>query len=114
MDQQEQARFFIERLNAKDAEIAQLRAENERLRIENARHVDFRVSLNEALPRPFGVTAIGAIAELRAENARLREAMPGDDVYDELNHASVMLHEDGGMPATIAWIARLDAAKEVL
>jgi len=114
MDQQEQAQFFIEQLNAKDAEIAQLRAENEQLRAENARHVDFRVSINEALPRPFGVTVLGAIAELRAENARLREAMPSDVVRDEINDASVMLHEDGGMPATIAWIARLDAAKEVL
>lgn len=86
--------------------------ELERLRAENEQHVDFRASINEALPRPFGVTVLGAIAELRAENARLREVMPGDDVRDEINDASVMLHEDGGMPATLAWLARLDAARK--
>jgi len=64
-------------------------------------------------PKPTEAQKDAEIAQLRAENARLREAMPGDDVRDEINDASVMLHEDGGMPATLAWLARLDAAKEV-
>lgn len=97
--------------------LASLADECERLQAENARHVDFRASINEALPRPFGVTVLGAIAELRAENARLqaenarlREAMPTDEERYELGMAL-----DSARPAFLVvfpWLARLDAAKE--
>mgnify|MGYP001768364724 CR=1 FL=1 len=67
------------------------------------------------------------IAKLRAENARLREAMPTDgdrDVLDSLYRATVELVTGGGMfPASAraedelakarAWLARMDAAKGV-
>jgi hypothetical protein len=65
------------------------------------------------------------IAQLRAENARLREAMPTDEergMLDTLYRATVECVTGGGMfPATAraedelakarAWLARLDAAR---
>lgn len=44
-----------------------LLAENARLQGEIAQHIAFRAEVNDALPRPFGVTVIGAIKALRAE-----------------------------------------------
>lgn len=106
--------------------LASLADECERLQAENARHVDFRASINEALPRPFGVTVLGAIAELRTENAllqaenerlrtenaRLREAMPDDaelsairSIYDDQRHPGFVTAYIG------EWLARLDAAR---
>lgn len=39
----------------------------QRLQAEIAQHLAFRAEVNDALPRPFGVTVIGAIKALRAE-----------------------------------------------
>ena len=94
--------------------------ELERLRAENEQHVDFRASINEALPRPFGVTVLGAIAELRAENALLLEAMPTDEEIDAIRRqsecAGYVRNDRADMrdAKTIApWLARMDAAKGV-
>lgn len=100
--------------------------ELERLRAENEQHVDFRASINEALPRPFGVTVLGAIAELRAENARLqaenarlREAMPTDEEWAHMQEARAEDKLNAECPDHMAsnriidqWLARLDAARK--
>lgn len=49
-----------------------LLAENARLQAEIAQHLAFRAEVNDALPRPFGMTVHGAIKALREE----RDARP--------------------------------------
>lgn len=56
-----------------------LLAENARLQGEIAQHIAFRAEVNDALPRPFGVTVIGAIKALRDE-LDARPAITEDDI----------------------------------
>lgn len=51
----------------------------QRLQAEIAQHLAFRAEVNDALPRPFGVTVIGAIKALRAE-VEARPAITEDDI----------------------------------
>lgn len=71
--------LYFERAEAAEKERDSLLVENARLQGEIAQHIAFRAEVNDALPRPFGVTVIGAIKALRDE-LDARPAITEDDI----------------------------------